>query len=106
MKKREILDFSSALMSELIKYGFVTQIEESRKSNSVYISDIKNRFVVRISDHGEYYADYNFTPRKRGNTRIKNGQLFFSMDENGISEFINVINSSINNIKLDDNEKQ
>lgn len=104
MNRREIREFTIDLGIELIKHGYIPEIIESHKSNSVYISDIQHRFRARVSDHGGYECEYNFTPRKNGNIRIKEDQLYFPMNENGISEFIQVINSKINQAKTDENE--
>lgn len=105
MNRREIREFTIDLGLELIKHGYIPEIIESHKSNSVYVSDIQRRFVVRISDHGGPECKYNFTPRKGGNPRKKEGCLYFPMDNAGITAFIGSLNKDIINInQINNNE--
>jgi hypothetical protein len=93
MKKREIIDFYIELSSELLRNGYATITLQSDKSNSIYISDVKNRFVVRVSDHGGRCTEYNFTPRKKGGVSVKDGcYTYFPMTNEGIELFIEILN--------------
>lgn len=89
MKKKEIVDFAQNVTIELSYLDIPCSISESKSTSSAYIHFIHTGDLVRIADHGYKYELFNFLPGKTIIRKIEQGKYFYSMNNDGISAFIN-----------------
>ena len=90
MKQKEINEFGMSVVAALMAEGIPSGIQESNKSNSIYVHVPLIGEEVRISDHGFTRKRYNFSSSKKS-SRFVDGYWMFPMTYEGIDDFINVV---------------
>lgn len=70
--------------------GYPAAVQESTTTSTMYIECPFVSSKIRVSDHsfGKEWYRYNFTPRSNGGVSMKDGRIFYPMNDFGIEAFV------------------